>query len=90
MLTRLSAAFSRDQEQKRYVQHVMKEQARELWSWLDGGAVVYVCGDAKHMASDVHESLVEIVAAEGGRTPQAARAELEQWQSSGRYQRDVY
>jgi len=52
-LTRLDTAFSRDQEKKIYVQDRMLEQAAQMWQWMQDGAIVYVCGDATHMARDV-------------------------------------
>ena len=89
-LTRLDLAFSRDQLRKIYVQDRMRESAAELWSWLVEGAYVYVCGDAKRMARDVHRALIDI-AAERGRMP---LHEAEQWLATlgreGRYRRDVY
>ena len=89
-LTRLDLAFSRDQLRKIYVQDRMRENAAELWAWLGEGAYVYVCGDAKRMARDVHRALIDI-AAEQGRMP---LHEAEQWLAAlgrdGRYRRDVY
>ena len=71
-LHRLDLAFSRDQPERVYVQHRMRQQARELWAWLQKGAYFYVCGDARHMAKDVHEALVDIAREEGGVSPAAA------------------
>ena len=88
MLARLDTAFSRDQEEKVYVQHRMRERAAELRAWIDGGAAVYVCGDAKHMAPDVHAALVEILADGGDK--EVAKARLDQLAADRRYQRDVY
>lgn len=90
VLTRTSLAFSRDQADKIYVQHRMREAARDLHAWIEGGACVYVCGDAKHMAPDVHAALADILATEGGTSTEAARAKLEQMAQAGRYLRDVY
>jgi sulfite reductase (NADPH) flavoprotein alpha-component len=90
LLSRVDLAFSRDQENKVYVQHRMQEQARELYAWLQDGAHVYVCGDAARMAADVHARLLDIVAKQGGKDPEAAEQYLEDLQSSKRYQRDVY
>jgi sulfite reductase (NADPH) flavoprotein alpha-component len=90
LLTRMDVAFSRDQAQKIYVQHRMREHGAELWSWLEDGAYVYVCGDAQHMAPDVHAALLEIVAAHGGRSRDDAAEYLLQMQRDRRYQRDVY
>lgn len=89
-LHRLDVAFSRDQAEKRYVQHVLRERGAELYDWLAGGAHLYVCGDAAQMARDVHAALAEIVANHGGKTPEAAQALLSDWLQDGRYARDVY
>ena len=89
VLTRLDTAFSRDQAEKIYVQHRMRENAVELWSWLEAGAHFYVCGDAKRMAKDVEETLLQIAAEQGGKG-EGARAWLDRLARSGRYQRDVY
>jgi sulfite reductase (NADPH) flavoprotein alpha-component len=89
-LTRMDTAFSRDQATKVYVQDRMREQAAELWAWLQAGAYFYVCGDAKRMAKDVDAALHAIAAAEGGMTPEAAVEWVKQLKKDGRYQRDVY
>ncbi len=91
-LHRLDLAFSRDQAQKVYVQHRMREQARELWAWLQGGAYFYVCGDAKRMARDVHEELVTIAREQGGLSPEAAAeyVNVTLMKTEKRYLRDVY
>jgi sulfite reductase (NADPH) flavoprotein alpha-component len=89
-LTRLSTAFSRDQADKIYVQHRMLEDAAELWRWLQSGAHVYVCGDAKRMASDVDLALQQIAQQEGGHSVEQARVYLAELAKAGRYQRDVY
>ena len=89
-LTRLDLAFSRDQAEKIYVQHRMRESAAELWSWLEAGAHFYVCGDAKRMAKDVEEALLAVVGKHGGKTPEEARAYLDGMKTQKRYQRDVY
>jgi sulfite reductase (NADPH) flavoprotein alpha-component len=90
LLTRLDLAFSRDQESKIYVQHRMLEQAAELWSWLDNGAHLYVCGDAQCMARDVEVGLGYIIAKEGRMDAAAAKAYLARLGREGRYQKDVY
>ncbi len=73
-LHRLDLAFSRDQPHKVYVQHRMQEQAAELWDWLQNGAYFYVCGDARHMAKDVHQTLIEIARRAGGLSAGGRRA----------------
>jgi len=90
VLTHLDCAFSRDQEARVYVQHRMREKAPELFRWLADGAVVYVCGDAKRMAPDVHHALAEIIAEQGDTSLEAALARLESMTDQGLYRRDVY
>ncbi|MFK2899901.1 assimilatory sulfite reductase (NADPH) flavoprotein subunit [Dyella jejuensis] len=89
-LHRLDLAFSRDQSDKIYVQHRLREQGRRLYEWLDSGAHLYVCGDASRMAKDVHQTLIAIVAGQSGRTAEDAEAWLNQLIQQGRYARDVY
>lgn len=89
-LTRMDVAFSRDSEEKVYVQHRMLEKSQELYEWLEKGAVVYVCGDEKHMATDVHNTLAIILEEEGGMSPLEANEYLSEMQKQKRYQRDVY
>jgi sulfite reductase (NADPH) flavoprotein alpha-component len=90
LLTRLDVAFSRDQAEKRYVQHRMLEAGAELGSWLDDGAHVYVCGDAKAMAPDVERTLKDILARHRGLDEDGAEEALAELRQAGRYQRDVY
>jgi sulfite reductase (NADPH) flavoprotein alpha-component len=90
VLTRLSLAWSRDGEQKFYVQDRMREVGRELWSWLADGAHVYICGDAKRMAKDVERALVDIVAQFGARTVDEAIGFVAELKRGGRFQQDVY
>lgn len=89
-LTRLTLAWSRDSEQKIYVQHRMREVGRDLWAWIADGAHVYVCGDAQHMAKDVERALVDVVATFGARTTDQAIAFVSDLKKAGRYQADVY
>jgi sulfite reductase (NADPH) flavoprotein alpha-component len=90
LLTRLDTAFSRDQESKIYVQHRLLERAYELWSWLEEGAHLYVCGDAQRMARDVEAGLAYILGKEGRMEPAAAKAYLARLAAEGRYHKDVY
>jgi sulfite reductase (NADPH) flavoprotein alpha-component len=90
VLQRMDVAFSRDQDTKHYVQHRIRERAAELYAWLEAGAHVYVCGDATHMAPDVHAALLEVVSEAGGHSAEAAEAYLKTLKRQGRYQRDVY
>jgi sulfite reductase (NADPH) flavoprotein alpha-component len=75
---------------KVYVQQRLRENGRELYAWLREGAHLYVCGDSAHMARDVHEALLEIVATHGGLSAEGARAWLADLLQQGRYARDVY
>jgi sulfite reductase (NADPH) flavoprotein alpha-component len=90
LLTRLDLAFSRDQPDKIYVQHRMRENAAELWHWMEQGGHFYVCGDAKRMAKDVEDTLLQIAVDHGKRRTDEAKAWLEALAKAGRYQRDVY
>jgi sulfite reductase (NADPH) flavoprotein alpha-component len=90
VLTRMDVAFSRDTDKKVYVQHRMLEKSQELFQWLQEGASIYVCGDEKHMAHDVHTTLGIILEREGGMSPEEAAAYLALMQQQKRYQRDVY
>jgi sulfite reductase (NADPH) flavoprotein alpha-component len=90
VLTRMDVAFSRDTDKKVYVQHRMLEKSKELYQWLQEGASVYVCGDEKRMAHDVHAALASIIEREGGFSPEEAAEYLGRMQQDKRYQRDVY
>ena len=88
-LTRLSLAWSRDGEEKFYVQDRMRQVGGELWSWIADGAHIYVCG-AITMGKDVERALVDLVAAHGARTIDQAIAFVADLKKKGRYQQDVY
>jgi sulfite reductase (NADPH) flavoprotein alpha-component len=91
LLTRLDCAWSRDQAEKIYVQHRMKENAAEIWKWIDAeGAHFFVCGDAKRMAKDVDAMLRKIVQEQGGKGVDEANEYVEKLKSDKRYKRDVY
>ncbi|MEN3941989.1 flavodoxin domain-containing protein [Prosthecobacter sp. SYSU 5D2] len=90
VLSRLDTAFSRDQEEKVYVQTRMLTAAAELWQWLEEGAHFYVCGDAKRMAKDVDAALHEIIQTAGGKSADEATAYVADMKKNKRYQRDVY
>jgi len=89
-LTRMDVAFSRDRPEKIYVQHKMWEQRRDLIEWLDGGAVFYVCGDAKSMAKDVRATLVRAYADVKGIAPEAAEHAVAALERDKRYLTDTY
>jgi len=89
-LTRLSTAWSRDGKEKVYVQERMREAGPELWTWLRDGAHFYVCGDAKRMARDVENALIEISSKGGQMSEAGARDFIAELKATGRYQADVY
>jgi sulfite reductase (NADPH) flavoprotein alpha-component len=90
VLTKVDTAFSRDTEQKVYVQHKMLEHSKELFEWINNGAYFYVCGDKERMAKDVNEALINVFEKEGAMSREEAEAYLKDMQKQGRYQRDVY
>jgi len=90
LLTRMDVAFSRDQAEKVYVQDRLKEQASDVFAWLERGAHLYICGDANRMAKDVHQTLVEIIQEHGKLSAEQAEDYLKSLRSNKRYQKDVY
>jgi sulfite reductase (NADPH) flavoprotein alpha-component len=90
LLTRLDVAFSRDQEEKIYVQHRMLERKKDLYAWLEDGAYFYVCGDASRMAKDVEQALLQIIQSESGKDEDFANEYIANLRAEKRYQRDVY
>ncbi|MBD1380812.1 assimilatory sulfite reductase (NADPH) flavoprotein subunit [Metabacillus arenae] len=90
VLTKMDVAFSRDTDEKVYVQNRMLEHSKELFEWLQEGAAVYICGDEKKMAHDVHQTLLKIIEKEGGMSSEQAEDYLADMQQQKRYQRDVY
>jgi len=89
-LHRMDTAFSRDQEQKIYVQHRMTENGEELYRWLEDGAHFYVCGDATRMAKDVDSALHQVIQTHGGKSADQAAAYVAAMRQAKRYARDVY
>ena len=89
-LHRVDVAFSRDQAEKIYVQHRIKQAGKELFAWLSNGAYFYVCGDASAMAPDVNAALLDVVGEHGGMDADDAQAWLADLTADGRYLRDVY
>jgi sulfite reductase (NADPH) flavoprotein alpha-component len=90
VLTRLTLAWSRDADQKIYVQDRMREVGRDLWAWLAEGAHLYICGDGKRMAKDVERALIDVVSTFGVRPVGEAIAFVADLKKQGRYQQDVY
>jgi sulfite reductase (NADPH) flavoprotein alpha-component len=90
VLSRLDLAFSRDAAPKTYVQDRLRKQGRDVYAWLEEGAWLYVCGDAAHMAPDVHAALIDIISEHGGLDREGAGAYLSALQRDRRYRLDVY
>lgn len=90
VVDKVSLAFSRDQKEKIYVQHRLLENGEEVYQWLEQGAHFYVCGDATHMAKDVHDALVSIVTNYGKKSAEEAEQYLTELRKAKRYQKDVY
>ncbi|REJ06375.1 assimilatory sulfite reductase (NADPH) flavoprotein subunit [Halobacillus trueperi] len=90
VLTKMDVAFSRDTSEKVYVQHRLLENKEEFYQWLTSGAYVYVCGDEKYMAKDVHNTILQIIKEEGKYTEEEAEEYLKELRKAKRYQRDVY
>ncbi len=89
-LSKLDLAWSRDQKEKLYVQHLMLQNGAELWAWLEKGAAFYVCGDASRMAKDVDRALLQVAEQHGKKSPEEAAAYISQLKKDKRYLRDVY
>ena len=90
LLDKITLAFSRDQEEKIYVQHRLLEQGKAVYEWLEQGAHFYVCGDATHMAKDVENALISIVQEHGNKSEADAKAYIVELRKAKRYQKDVY
>ena len=89
-LEKIDVAFSRDQEEKVYVQHRLLENQKEIFEWLDNGANIYLCGDMKQMARDVQKTLLRIFENEGGMSEEKALEYLKTLKKEKRFQTDVY
>lgn len=90
LITELSLAWSRDGDQKVYVQTLLKEQGKQFFAWLASGAYIYICGDASRMASDVDKAIREVIGEQGGLDEAGVEAYMNKLVSEHRYQRDVY
>jgi sulfite reductase (NADPH) flavoprotein alpha-component len=90
LLTRFETAFSRDQSEKVYVQHRIRAAGGDVWSWLNDGAYLYVCGDAERMAPDVDAAIHAVVEEHGGMSKEAAAEYVANLRTQKRYRRDVY
>lgn len=90
VLSKLDLAFSRETENKIYVQHRIEENSAEFYKWIQAGATIYLCGNKDEMASGVHESLIKVLIKEGNMDETEAEAYLTEMIKNQRYQRDVY
>ena len=72
------------------MQDRLREAGKDVYAWLEGGAYVYVCGDADQMAPDVNAALIDIVAEHGGMDREGAEAYVRRLADERRYLRDVY
>ena len=90
VLTKINLAFSRDQEEKIYVQHKMLQHAAELYQWLESGAYFFICGTKDPMSIDVEQTLLKIISGQGNKTEEEAKKYLEHLEEAGRYEKDVY
>ncbi|CAM0117847.1 sulfite reductase [Rhabdochlamydiaceae symbiont of Dictyostelium giganteum] len=86
----IDLAFSRDQEEKIYVQHRLLEKGEEVWQWLQEGAYLYICGSANPMAKDVEQAMLTIFTVYGKLSLDSARAYLKELRHQKRYLLDVY
>ena len=92
VITKHDLAWSREGEEKVYVQHLMKKNGEEIWNWIENGAYFYVCGDKQYMAKDVHQTLIDICSEYGGFSPEKSKEFVETglMKTEKRYLRDVY
>ena len=86
----MDVAFSRDQEEKIYVQHKLLENKEEVFKWLENGAYFYLCGDMKHMAKDVNKTLLQIIKEQGGISEAKAVEYVKKLKREKRFQSDIY
>ena len=87
----MHTAFSREQDKKVYVQHLLKEQADEVNELLEKQkANIYVCGDAANMARDVNNVLAQIISEKRGVSVEKAEENVKGMRSRGTYQEDVW
>lgn len=89
-LQKMDVAFSRDQEEKIYVQHKLQQNQQEILKWLEEGAHFYLCGDMKKMAKDVNKTLLEIIKNQGSITTEKAEEYVKKLKREKRFQQDVY
>jgi len=86
----VNVAFSRDQQQKVYVQHKMKKHSADFFNWIESGAYIYLCGAKEPMSVDVENTILEIISLEGNVSKEKAEEYLNKLKEEGRYLKDVY
>jgi len=87
----LHTAFSRDQAHKVYVTHLLRENAAHIWKLIgEDNGHFYICGDAKLMAKDVYNILVDIIKNHGGKSEEEALAYIKKMETQKRYSADVW
>lgn len=89
-LEKMNVAFSRDQAEKVYIQHKLLEEAASVYEWIQQGATLYICGDINNLAKDVHNTLIQIISEQSGKSLEDAVTQLDEMKISKKYQRDVY
>jgi len=89
-LEKMNVAFSRDQAEKVYIQHKLLEEAESVYEWIEQGATLYICGDINNLAKDVHDTLIQIISEQSGKSLEDAETQLDDMKISKKYQRDVY
>ena len=90
LLTKMDVAFSRDQEEKIYVQDLIKENSKEIYQWLENGAYFYICGDKEKMAKDVENTLLDLIKEQGNKSQDQAKEYLTSLEEKGRFLKDTY
>jgi sulfite reductase (NADPH) flavoprotein alpha-component len=90
VLTKVNAAFSRDQASKIYVQHKMLENSAAFYEWLQNGAYIYICGAKEPMSVDVEYTILQIIERFGNKTTSQAIEYLDKLKEEGRFLKDVY
>lgn len=90
ILSAVDVAYSRERSEKVYVQHRIKERRDEIWDLLQKNANIYICGDAKHMAKDVENELIQIAMTKGNMTEEEAQAYFQNLEKEEHYLKDVW
>jgi cytochrome P450 / NADPH-cytochrome P450 reductase len=89
-ITELHTAFSRGEGPKTYVQHLVAAQKDKVWSLIEQGAIIYVCGDGGKMEPDVKAALVAIYREHAGSDAEAGQRWIDDLGTKNRYVLDVW